>query len=530
MDMSDAPLKLFLQWLEESAGVSLHPGVSIIQSSDGSISVWANRDEPIIHPATVASIPKSTILSPRTCSLSQHVAWAPYGHAAVLSLSLALYSEMLRGAESKWHPYLRSLPSTPVPIARLWGDPHAFPEDADAQEASRWIQGTEIQRELQDEDGSPLMEETHAFYKGEVQPLLDSLGFSTSMHDFLHAYSLVCSRAFLVDAYHGLSMVPVADAFNHVNENHVQLASEFDVCPVCGSLSECPHDRDDSAMQPPTSISLQPLSVDSSDTVEMVTVRSIPPHSEIFNTYGADLGNASLLARYGFALEPGEQDVVTFGWPGSGIALDNDQDQEVFRNVYTRALLEVGDLVRKSTLIYAPKEEEHYACPFTINSDGQASLGLFVWAVWNAFNERPPPEFEDMSDSDGLVASLGYLPRIVTALVQLEAIREETEDAREVEIDDDTACQLLEDAAEALASLCRARAASMGKKGYRGAKADVLGDLIDHLQQHHRKTRLALEYLLSERALLEACAAGWEEIRDYLSGESPGEGDSDIED
>ena len=29
---------------------------------------------------------------------------------------------------------------------------------------------------------------------------------------FLHAYSLVSSRAFLVDAYHGLAMVPIADA------------------------------------------------------------------------------------------------------------------------------------------------------------------------------------------------------------------------------------------------------------------------------------------------------------------------------
>jgi hypothetical protein len=57
---------------------------------------------------------------------------------------------------------------------------------------------------------------------------------------FLRAYSFMSSRAFVVDAYHGLSMVPIADAlvffrllvpnnfskqcafctFNHVNENH----------------------------------------------------------------------------------------------------------------------------------------------------------------------------------------------------------------------------------------------------------------------------------------------------------------------
>lgn len=34
----------------------------------------------------------------------------------------------------------------------------------------------------------------------------------TSLSGFCHAYSLVSSRAFWVDAYHGLSMVPIADA------------------------------------------------------------------------------------------------------------------------------------------------------------------------------------------------------------------------------------------------------------------------------------------------------------------------------
>lgn len=33
-----------------------------------------------------------------------------------------------------------------------------------------------------------------------------------SLKDFHRAYSIISSRAFLVDAYHGLSLVPVADA------------------------------------------------------------------------------------------------------------------------------------------------------------------------------------------------------------------------------------------------------------------------------------------------------------------------------
>ena len=55
-------------------------------------------------------------------------------------------------------------------------------------------------------------DEINRFYHSEVHPLLTSVKFQPTLIGFLHAYSLVCSRAFLVDAYHGLSMVPVADA------------------------------------------------------------------------------------------------------------------------------------------------------------------------------------------------------------------------------------------------------------------------------------------------------------------------------
>ena len=37
-------------------------------------------------------------------------------------------------------------------------------------------------------------------------------GGTWSLDGFRHAYTLVCARAFVVDAFHGLAMVPVADA------------------------------------------------------------------------------------------------------------------------------------------------------------------------------------------------------------------------------------------------------------------------------------------------------------------------------
>ncbi|OJT05111.1 Ribosomal lysine N-methyltransferase 3, partial [Trametes pubescens] len=479
-----------------------------------------------------ASIPKSAILSVRTCALAGQIPGAPYGHGAALALSLALYSEILKGVASRWYPYLQSLPATPVPIARLWGDDCAFPDDLDSQEARLWIQGTEVQREVQDHDGSPLMDETRDYYTTEVHPLLHSVNLQPTLHGFLHAYSLVCSRAFLVDAYHGLSMVPVADAFNHTHENHVQLASEFDVCPLCGSLNECPHDREDTPVHPsapnwPPHTSPE----DPSDTVDMVTVRAIPPGTEVFNTYGADLGNAALLARYGFALSGGDTDFVTFGWPGSGIVPEFDNEVDMFRTVYTQVRDEVSAAVSgRSTMVFVPEWGGLATWHEAINGDGQASLWLFLWAAWNALTERPPSDLVGKSDVEILAVLPQYLSPIVAALIQTEALRDnDTGAAQDLDAEPSDDVQLLAVAAEALASLCRTRISGMGKKGYRGASPDVLGDILDKLPPERVKTRLALEYLLAERALLETCAASWEDLRNIITNGSEVDEGSDME-
>lgn len=94
----------------------------------------------------------------------------------------------------------------------------------------------------------------YIYYHQVVAPLLldhlDLWGGSLSnrepsLYGYYRSFSLVSSRSFLVDAYHGLSMVPIADAlvvvatwigyawlchsysFNHVQENHVHLEVGF---------------------------------------------------------------------------------------------------------------------------------------------------------------------------------------------------------------------------------------------------------------------------------------------------------------
>ena len=62
-----------------------------------------------------------------------------------------------------------------------------------------------------------MQDEIRAFHAAVVAPLAVRLGRAGAVDDvasagaFRHAYALVSSRAFVVDAYHGLGMVPVAD-------------------------------------------------------------------------------------------------------------------------------------------------------------------------------------------------------------------------------------------------------------------------------------------------------------------------------
>jgi hypothetical protein len=82
----------------------------------------------------------------------------------------------------------------------------------------------------------------------------------------------------------------------------IPLQSDYNVCNVCGSLAECSHDS--GQFDGPDTM-MVPCASDADAMYEMITNAAIPPHAEIFNTYGSTLTNAQLLARYGFILEDG---------------------------------------------------------------------------------------------------------------------------------------------------------------------------------------------------------------------------------
>lgn len=135
---------------------------------------------------------------------------------------------------------------------------------------------------------------------------------------FIGAWTIVSSRSFILDTFHGLVLAPFADLFNHVDNNQVQFECVESVCEQCGALDPCPHYTTLAAIRERDGVG-EGLELEPDNTIHM-TLR-IPledrDHTdseceEIFNSYG-NLSNARLLVRYGFSLPEGT-DYERFSW------------------------------------------------------------------------------------------------------------------------------------------------------------------------------------------------------------------------
>ncbi|OCH92088.1 SET domain-containing protein [Obba rivulosa] len=533
-------LPVLLQWVLEH-GIQIDDSIRLVDAHSG-ISVIST--DKTIHPATtIVFIPKSAILSARSCSLAPHIPFAPYGHDAHLALSVAVYAELLRGSASHWYEYLQSLPARTVPLALFWGMPGTDCDDKDGREAKLWLANSQVEKEFVTDAGTYLLDDIRNYYHSVAKPLLDRF-FPNSLSGFLHAYSLVSSRAFLVDAYHGLSMVPIADAFNHITENHVHLESDFDVCPICGSLGECPHDKDEQleAAQSALNISTSAIpAVDrlNSDTCEMVANRHILPHSEIYNTYGSHLSNAALLARYGFALEGNENDVISWRLPVDIVHTAGDLrlSSASFMDLFFSFVKEWSRgsssmILEESSLVYQPSFEElerqeastgsQSRTALCINSDAQISVHLWLLAALHCIvnDDRLASAYLE-TVADGSIGArwkdVRSAARILVQAMQ-EQVRmerllvadDEDDDVGEKLVGSEQALMLLKNIAQEICSLCNQRAAIIGKRP--DLSVAELGELFDELDDSWPKTRLAVTQVILERSLLESCAASWQEL------------------
>ncbi|KAG8877300.1 hypothetical protein FRB98_006774 [Tulasnella sp. 332] len=312
---------MLLDWCSTN-GIKIDSNIALvdtIRSSDSEAAIQgiAVMSKSSISPlTTLVQIPKSAILSVRSCRLSSALDSLSdqMEEQQSMALALALLIEIKSGGLSRWHGYMQSLPPSTVQIAALW----EMEGGCDGGHALRWCKGTEVEKILVREHIENSLTE---FWTNAAQPLLSTANIQAEYGDMRYAYSLVSSRAFYVDAYHGISMVPIADAFNHIEENQIHLETDYDVCSTCGSLDVCEHDEEEpiegsnqgqkGTLKPRTS-QAQHRFTDDSDMCEMVTNAPIKFGDEVFNCYDSGLPNAQLLCHYGFLLEGNSNDLVTW--------------------------------------------------------------------------------------------------------------------------------------------------------------------------------------------------------------------------
>lgn len=483
----------------------------------------------------MVQIPKSSVLSRRTCRFAGAINTAfeeqhPDLDEPNLWLSLVLLTELSQGTDSKWHGYLQSLPLSPVPLASFWLDGEDDIEtERDSKLASAWIRGTAVERLIQRENVLPKLRE---FYISIVATTLQKLGLAPnppiSFKRFCYAYSLVSSRAFHIDAYHGIAMVPIADAFNHVEENQVHFESDYHVCPACGSFDQCEHDEQDDQPSRASNLSIARSSTED-DTCEMVANSLIHPDTEVFNTYDSSAPNSKLLVHYGFMLEANSNDMIFFEIAELGEWLER------LNEIPMEALHDDEGLLRglgASDLFFEIEQDENSKSGgnnnggrFAINAEGVMSEGLFtllvlrnMWKTQQDGERRWPASdfFDWLRHSSRLLFIL--LTSIISALSAAED--DEDDGPPPTPIDDSSFTQDTYTVALGICSdvdhLCIQKLKQLGPVDV-GWGADW-GEILDATPPTSTKARMAITHAMNERNILVACRETWREIGELVAG------------
>jgi SET domain-containing protein 6 len=296
-------------------------------------------------------------------------------------------------------------------------------------------------------------------------------------------------------------MVPIADAFNHTEENHVHLETDWQVCSECGSLEMCEHDAQEN-----TSNVLGGRKLEHS--YDMVLNASLPTDKtgedgEVYNTYDSrGIDNVHLLCRYGFTLEGNSRDVVLFA---------------------TEEVIEAGGI---ATAIDDAIGEFGFGSSEMINTAirdlGIDAEGRISFRIWAAFVPA---------------ANLMRLTR-AQCWVEIQSVVEQGEDGSQgIPSDTKPTQRDLLDILEAVLKvirLCDRRLERMWdpiNDGDPTSTSSSSNEMLFGGSVHSDKESTALEmawsYVLGERAIIEACRTVWVEfsmiVQDRLGPSREGE-------
>ncbi|XXG86887.1 hypothetical protein AAC387_Pa11g1709 [Persea americana] len=384
-------LRSFKRWMR-SQRIDFSNALELVEEDDG-ISVRALCD--LKEGDLVATIPKSSCLTIKTSVANEMIEEA--GLDGSLGLSVALMYEKSLGCDSVWDGYLQLLPEREsVPL--VWS----------LEEVDSFLLGTELHKIVK-EDRTLLYED----WKECILPLIESGPLKLNpncfgVEQYFAAKTLVTSRSFEIDDYHGFGMVPLADLFNHKtgaeNVHITSIASNSEFGNDSDSDNDSDNDNDNecniidnempssedlgtgsdhilSHLQPSTNSSNAVAGLDSLDAngvyssfaaandpmvLEMIVVKEVKEGDEVFNTYGL-MGNAALLHRYGFTELDNPFDIVNID-----LNLVEQWTMSSFSNRYFRSRL---SLWRRLGCTGCISQSYEY---FEISSDGEPQLDLLV--------------------------------------------------------------------------------------------------------------------------------------------------------
>ncbi|POW21556.1 hypothetical protein PSHT_02217 [Puccinia striiformis] len=258
----------FLDWTRTQQ-IKTHPQLSLTSNNNeqGYTIKLLEQNELTIIPedTTVASIPKQACLSHRTSTrLPQDIDLdrVPISHQPIIRLTVHLLHELSLSSRSKC---------------------------MDQRHRDRAINRAE---------SNPI--------SLAITRHLRRTGPLSKLEEFVKGYTIVSSRAFQIDNYHSLGLVPIADLYDHSDQPDVQLVSQDLVCDQCGSIGECVHDN--------PCIGLVNQKDEYLDTVELVSIHPLIGSSKptiVYNTYG-NLSNSRLMTEYGFMIQGNQYDRLYF--------------------------------------------------------------------------------------------------------------------------------------------------------------------------------------------------------------------------
>jgi hypothetical protein len=217
---------------------------------------------------------------------------------------------------------------------------------------------------------------------------------------------------------------------------------------------------------------------------EMVANAGIPPHSEIFNTYGEDLTNAQLLNQYGFILDVNDNDRLCWTMDEIlQIISPSASAEEVCRDV-AGILLQLSEdhpLYDTSQLTYYELLANESIC---LNDEGMVSHQLLAVLLVLASRRKFPLATE--------VGTFEHLPPVLDLLVSAE-LDNPTGD-KEIQGDNDknynqpsnglpdldVPRQILLEIAHQVVMLCRSR---KGSSGQSGCAETELSDMLEVSRQ-----------------------------------------------